>query len=251
VTDFSRDWLRRRCPEWAGKIERVYNGIHPGELAPPEAAPIPEIVSVGRLIEKKGFGELIQACGMLRDRGLDFVCRIIGGGPLEEALREQIAQAGLADRVILEGPRSEAEVTGFLRRARVFALACVHDSEGGSDNLPTVIMEAMAAGLPVVSTRVAGVPEMIEDGATGRLLDEHDIAGVADAIEAVLKDAGLARRWGVAGRAMVEKVFATERTTSQLKHLLVKRAGVWPRAGAIRMDPALAGEALKRLLYHQ
>jgi colanic acid/amylovoran biosynthesis glycosyltransferase len=251
VTDFSRDYLRRRCPEWAGKIERVYNGIHPGEFAAPEAAPIPEIVSVGRLIEKKGFGELIQACAMLRDRGLDFICRIIGAGPLEEALHEQIAQADLADRIVLEGPRSEAEVTGFLRRARVFALACVHDSEGGSDNLPTVIMEAMAAGIPVVSTRVAGVPEMIEDGATGRLLDEHDIAGMADAIEALLKDAGLARRWGVAGRAMVEKVFATERTTSQLKHLLVRRAGVWPRARAIRMDPALAAEAVKHLLYHQ
>jgi glycosyltransferase involved in cell wall biosynthesis len=251
VTDFSRDWLRRRCPEWASKIERVYNGIHPGEFTTPEVAPIPEIVSVGRLIEKKGFGELIQACGILRDRGLDFVCRIIGAGPLEEALREQIARADLTDRVVLEGPRSAVEVTGFLRRARVFALACVHDSEGGSDNLPTVIMEAMAAGLPVVSTRVAGVPEMIEDSATGRLLDEHDITGLADAIEALLKDAGLAHRWGVAGRSMAEKVFATERTTRQLKHLLVRRAGVWPRARAIRMDPALAAEAVKSRLYHQ
>jgi glycosyltransferase involved in cell wall biosynthesis len=250
VTDFSRDYLRRRCPEWAGKIERVYNGIHPGEFTAPDTVPaaqVPEIVSVGRLIEKKGFGELIQACAMLRDRGLDFVCRIIGAGPLEEPLRNQIAHAGLGERVILEGARSEPEVIGFLRRAQLFALACVHDSEGGSDNLPTVIMEAMAAGLPVVSTRVAGVPEMIEDGTTGRLLNEHDIAGLADAIEALLKDTALARRWGVAGRSMVEKVFATERTTSQLKHLLVARAGVWPRARAMRMDPALAREALARL----
>jgi glycosyltransferase involved in cell wall biosynthesis len=178
---------------------------------------------------------------------MDFVCRIIGAGPLEKPLRDQIAHAGLVERVILEGAHSETEVIEFLRRAHVFALACVHDSEGGSDNLPTVIMEAMAAGLPVISTRVAGVPEMIEDGATGRLLNEHDITGLADALEALLKDAALARRWGVAGRAMVEKVFATERTTSQLKHLLVTQAGVWPRARAMRMDPALAGKALTRL----
>jgi glycosyltransferase involved in cell wall biosynthesis len=108
-------------------------------------------------------------------------------------------------------------------------------------------MEAMAAGLPVISTRIAGVPEMIEDGATGRLLAEHDVAGIAYALETLLKDPALAQRYGVAARSVVEKVFATERTTSQLKHLLVSRAGVWPRTRAMRMDPALAGEALTGL----
>jgi glycosyltransferase involved in cell wall biosynthesis len=142
-------------------------------------------------------------------------------------------------------------VIGYLRRARVFALACARDSEGGSDNLPTVIMEAMAAGLPVVSTRVAGVPEMIEDGATGRLLDEHDVAGIAAALEGLLEDAGPARQWGEAGRAMMERLFATERTTNALKHLLVRRARVWPPGRAVRMDPRLLGDAVKGLFYHQ
>jgi glycosyltransferase involved in cell wall biosynthesis len=254
VTDFSRDWLRRRCPEWAGKIERVYNGIHPGEFGGPAgsagskdsegskgaiAPAAPEILSVGRLIEKKGFGDLIEACGMLRDRGAEYVCRIVGAGPLEGELRGQIERAGLVERVLLEGARSAGEVMGFLRRARVFALPCVRDSEGGSDNLPTVIMEAMAAGLPVVSTRVAGVPEMIEDRLTGRLLEEHDVAGLAETLEMLLKDVELARRWGAAGRAAVERKFATERTTSELKHLLARRAGVWPAWRAARRDPAL------------
>ena len=106
---------------------------------------------------------------------------------------------------------------GFLRRARVFALACARDAEGGSDNLPTVIMEAMAAGLPVVSTQVAGVPEMIEDGVTGRLLEEHDVAGLAAALGGLLKDVALARKCGAAGRGVVERKFATEGTTSELK----------------------------------
>jgi glycosyltransferase involved in cell wall biosynthesis len=253
VTDFSRDWLRGRFPESAGKIERVYNGIHPGEFAGTDSASVnpPEIISVGRLIEKKGFNELIAACAMLRDRKIDFLCRIVGAGPLEEALREQIKRANLAETVLLEGARSESDVIAFLRRARVFALACAHDSEGGSDNLPTVIMEAMAASLPVVSTRVAGVPEMIEDAVTGRLIDEHDIAGMAAAIEAVLKDPALARRQGDAGRAMVARLFATGRTTNALKHLLARRAGVWPPMRAVQLDPSLLGEALARLVYHQ
>jgi colanic acid/amylovoran biosynthesis glycosyltransferase len=248
VTDFSRDWLRRRCPASAGKIERVYNGIHPEEFGAADfAAEPPEIVSVGRLIEKKGFGDLIEACRLLRDRGLDFRCRIVGAGPLEEALRAQISRAAIEEHVLLEGARPEAEVIQFLHRARVFALACARDAEGGSDNLPTVIMEAMAAGLPVVSTRVAGVPEMIDDAVTGRLLGEHDVPGLADALEALLKDAPLAREWGAAGRAAVERKFATERTTSQLKHLLARRAGVWPTARAARMDPRLVTEALRRI----
>jgi len=253
-TDFSRHWLRRRYPRWARKIERVYNGIRPAEFAPGGETPgseTPEIISVGRLIEKKGFGDLVEACAMLRDRGVDFRCRIVGSGPLEETLRDQIERGGLAGRVVLEGARPEAEVIGFLRGARVFALACARDSEGGSDNLPTVIMEAMAAGLPVVSTRVAGVPEMIQDGVTGRLLDEHDVAGIAAALEGLLEDAGPARQWGEAGRAMMERLFATERTTNALKHLLVRRARVWPPGRAVRMDPRLLGDAVKGLFYHQ
>jgi glycosyltransferase involved in cell wall biosynthesis len=246
VTDHSRDWLRRRCPEWAGKIERVYNGIHPGEFARADfSAEPPEIVSVGRLIEKKGFGELIEACAMLR--GIDYRCRIVGSGPLEEALREQIARAGLTGRVTLEGARAEAAVIEYLRRARVFALACVRDPEGGSDNLPTVIMEAMAAGLPVVSTKVAGIPEMIEDGTTGRLLAEHDVAGIAAALEGLLKDAAMARRCGAAGREAVERKFASEGTTNGLKHLLTRRGRVWPPLRAVRMDPGLLGDVLRRL----
>ena len=248
-TDYSRDWLRKRCPEWAGKIERVYNGIHPGEFAGgaggEAAAGPPEIVSVGRLIEKKGFGELIEACAMLGDA--EYRCRIVGSGPLEGALRGQIERAGLAQRVTLEGARPEAEVIGYLRRARVFALACTREQDGGSDNLPTVIMEAMAAGLPVISTKVAGVPEMIDDGVTGRLLDEHDVPGIARALEALLKDAALARKWGAAGREMVKRKFATEGTTRELKHLLTQRGSVWPPWGAVRNDPGLMRDLLKRL----
>jgi len=246
-TDHSRDWLRRRFPAWAGKIERVYNGIHPGEFARADfSTEPPEILSVGRLISKKGFGDLIEACAALRE--IDYRCRIVGAGPLEEGLRAQIEQAGLGSRVTLEGALPEAEVMGYLKKARLFALACTRDADGGSDNLPTVIMEAMAAGLPVVSTRVAGIPEMVEDGVTGRLVAEQDVAGLAAALEGLLKDAAMARRWGGAGRERVERKFATGETTRALKRLLVRRAAVWPTVRAARLDPGLVGEVALRLV---
>jgi len=108
-------------------------------------------------------------------------------------------------------------------------------------------MEAMAAGLPVISTRVAGVPEMIEDGVTGRLLEEHDVPGMAEALDALLKNAALARQYGAAGRALVERRFASEITTGGLKHLLTRQASVWPPLGALRQDPRLVGDLLARL----
>jgi colanic acid/amylovoran biosynthesis glycosyltransferase len=247
-TDYSRDWLRRRCPAWAGKIERVYNGIHPDEFARADfSAQPPEIVSVGRLIEKKGFAELIQACAMLR--GIDFRCHIIGAGPLESALRSQIEAAGLTGHVILQGARPEIDVIAFLKHARVFALACTRDPDGGSDNLPTVIMEAMAAGLPIISTQVAGIPEMIHDRITGRLLREHDVAGLSAALESLLKDPALARQYGATGHELAEQKFATGRTTSALKHLLTRRASVWPPLGAITKAPRLLGDLLLRLAH--
>ena len=237
-TDFSRDWLARRFPAWAAKIHRVYNGIHPGEFAVAASpADPPEIISVGRLIEKKGFDDLIRASSMIR--GIDFRCRIIGAGPLESALRAQIDDLGLADRVTLEGPRPEAEVIAFLSRARLFALACTRDPDGGSDNLPTVIMEAMAAGLPVVSTKIAGIPEMIEDQVTGRLLPEHDVSGLASALESLLKDPALACRYGAAARDRVADKFATTYTTGHLKHLLTHHASIRLPLSAIRQDPRL------------
>jgi len=148
----------------------------------------------------------------------------------------------------MEGARSEAEVMAFLRKARVFALACTRDPDGGSDNLPTVIMEAMAAGLPVVSTRVAGIPEMIEDGVTGRVLAEHDVAGLAAALEEVLRDEPLARRHGTVGRAVVERTFATGGTTRELKRLLVRRGRVWPGVKAVGGDAALLGDVALRVV---
>src|SRR4029077_11200104 len=128
------------------------------------------------------------ACARLRERGLNFTCEIVGGGPLQEALAAQVARLGVGDWVHLPGPRSQTEVRHLLAAAQLFVLACQPDSEGGSDNLPTVIAEAMLAGVPVISTPLAGVPEMIANGEDGVLVPVRDAAKLADTLAALLAD---------------------------------------------------------------
>jgi colanic acid/amylovoran biosynthesis glycosyltransferase len=226
VSDFTRDWLTHRHPAHTAKIHRIYNGIGPAGFLQPNPAPgRPRIVSVGRCIEKKGFADLIDACALLRDRGLDFECTIIGGGPLEEALRARIVERGLQGIVSLPGPQPQEEVRRLLTEARLFALACATEPDGGMDTLPTVIIEAMAAGLPVVSTRLAAVPEMVAHGVTGLLVEEKQPRQLADALETLLRDPEMGERFGACGKTVAAERFAAEVTVAQLRKLLEEKVG--------------------------
>ena len=135
----------------------------------------------------------------------------------------------------------------LLASSHLFALASVPESGGGSDNLPTVIVEAMLAGLPVVSTRIAGIPEMIADGETGFLVSPKDPPALASAIEKLLADPLLATRIGARARQSAVEKFAIEKTTGALKHLLVNRCGVRAPLTAREFDPSLAREWWARL----
>ncbi len=219
VSDYSVAYLRKLFPDAASKIQRVYNGIHVERFTPahPDREK-PLVVSVGRYIEKKGFADLISACGQLREE--NFVCQIVGEGPLEATLRAQVASEGLADRVKISGPMAGGEIAELLSRASVFALPCVDLPGGAKDNLPTVIMEAMAASLPVISTPVAGVPEMVIDGKTGFLVPERDPDSLAARLLQLLLNPGEAASMGAAGRSLCEERFAAERTTAALRDVL-------------------------------
>lgn len=219
VSDFSVAALRERFPERGGKVSRVYNGVPMGEFPESDfSAEPPLIVAVGRCIEKKGFADLIDACGMLG--GKNFRCEIVGDGPLLEELRERVIAAGLTGKVELVGAEGPGEIADRLRRATVFALPCVDLPGGGKDNLPTVIMEAMAAGLPVVSTPIAGVPEMLVDGATGWLVPPREPTILAARLGALLADREGARAMGAAGRRRCAEVFALEGTAGELREVL-------------------------------
>jgi colanic acid/amylovoran biosynthesis glycosyltransferase len=222
VSDFGARFLQSTYPEHAARVRRIYNGIElgPFKLADFTATP-PAIISIGRLIEKKGFSDLIEACRLLRARGVDFRGEIIGEGPLENALREQITSGGLTNVIALAGPLPQREVIERLAQATVFALPCVAEAAGGMDNLPTVIMEAMAAGLPVVSTPLGGVPEMVRDGMTGLLVPEGQPLALANALGRLLADPALTRSLGKAGYERAQS-FAIAQSARALRGLFAE-----------------------------
>src|SRR5947207_11413418 len=221
-TDYSRELLRQRCPDSASKIHRVYNGIDL-ERFPAPALPtmnhVPRIISVGRLVVFKGFEHLIDACAELARRGFDFSCDIIGDGPLRDRLRLKVDSLNLSSRVNLLGSLSQGAVLEKLQTADLFTLASVTDSEGASDVFPTVIVEAMASARPVVSTRLAGIPELMIDGETGLLVSPADTTALTEALQKLLCDRELRVRYGCAGRARIERHFRIEHTVAPLLKL--------------------------------
>ncbi len=222
-TDFSSALLRERCPDAAAKIHRVYNGMDlenfpaPALFQPNEPV---RLLSVGRLVEFKGFNHLLEACAELVRRGANFRCEIVGDGPLREALAQQIEALQLRGCVTLAGPRSQEEVFSRLRECDLFVLPSIVDGAGASDVFPTVILEAMASGRPVVSTTVAGIPESVVEGETGFLVLPAQPLALADALEKLLRDAPLRAQFGAAGRQRIERNFQVETTVEPLEQLL-------------------------------
>ena len=233
-TDYSRDLLRQRCPASAAEIHRVYNGIDLErfsmlrcDTARPPVTPyhIPQIVSVGRLVTFKGFEDLIDACAELQRRGADFICEIIGDGPLREMLQAKIERLDLSSRVHLLGSLSQNAVLEKLQAADLFALASTTDAQGATDIFPTVILEAMASARPVVSTRLAGIPELVLDGDTGILVSPGDASALTEALQRLVYDRELRLRYGRAGRARIEQHFQIENTVAPLLKLFEAAAG--------------------------
>jgi glycosyltransferase involved in cell wall biosynthesis len=226
-TDYSRDLLRQRCPD--SRIHRVYNGMDLTRFSAPHyemsGNAAPRIISIGRLVAFKGFDYLIDACAELVRRGLEFTCEIIGDGPLRGDLEARIRKLNLSDRVHLPGSLSQAVVLEKLRSADIFALASVTDVQGASDVFPTVIIEAMAAARPVVSTRLAGIPESIVHGETGLLVPPEDTMALAEALGRLIQDAKLRLHYGRAGRERIEQHFQIEHTVAALIELLQKTPG--------------------------
>src|SRR6476661_7597314 len=209
-TNFSRDLLAARCPESCSKIFRVYNGI---DQRSPSAI---RFLSVGRLVPFKGFDILIDACAELQKRGINFDCEIVGDGALREELEERASRQNLGERIHFAGEQSQNYVQATLRDCDVFVLASAPDERGASDIFPTVIAEAMATGKPVVSTTVAGIPELVANGESGLLVPPRDARALADAMEQFARDENLRGDFGRAGRLRIEQKFTIEKTIEPL-----------------------------------
>ena len=179
-TNYSRDLLAARCPESASKILRIYNGLDLSrfpDVGLKSTEGTIRLLSVGRLVPFKGFDTLIDACAQLQQ--LDFRCEIIGHGPLREELKTRVSGHRLDSKIHFAGEQSEKQVLAALRDCDIFVLASAIDERGASDVFPTVIAEAMACSKPIVSTTVAGIPELVANGETGLLVQPRNEIGRA------------------------------------------------------------------------
>ena len=227
-TEANRRHLLAMAP--GAQVHTVYHGLNAdfARLVEGAAAPaVPgrdggrlRVLSAGRHVPKKGFDLLIEACALLRDDGHDVELRIVGGrGEATEALRRLIEARGLQDRACLAGPCSQEELLAELRGAEVFCLPCRVLGNGDRDGIPNVLVEAMAAGVPVVTTPVSGIPELVDDGVNGRLVPPDNALAVAGAVASLHRDRPLAQRLGAAARATVGDRFDGDRQAETLAAL--------------------------------
>jgi colanic acid/amylovoran biosynthesis glycosyltransferase len=158
----------------------------------------------------KGQAYLIEACRLLRERDVEFNCLFVGDGPDMVALERLVDQHELHDLVHFEGRRTRAEILELLGVADVLVAPSVPSQDGRREGIPVVLMEAMACGLPVVSSRLSGIPELVDDGRSGLLVSPGDVSGLAAAIQVLHGDEALRRRLGSAGRAKVEQGFSLD-----------------------------------------
>jgi glycosyltransferase involved in cell wall biosynthesis len=203
------------------EIHTVYNGIDLDAFPLRKSEPHePVILSVGRLVEKKGFSDLISACRILKQRGARFTCELVGTGRLSETLKRQIRNCAVGDRIRMLGPLSQRVLRQHLERAMVFALPCIQAVDGDRDILPNVIKEAMAVGVPAVTTRLDGIEELVEDGVSGALVPPGDPTALASKLELLLNDRHLRSRLATGGRAVIEERFDRRSNIVKLKSLL-------------------------------
>lgn len=214
-------------PAFAEKIRIVHVGVR----LPPSSFlntriqqehPL-KIAAIGNLIPVKGHATLIDSCALLREHGTTFQCRIFGDGPLGADLRKRVEKHGLVGLVELCGAISHDEVLALYERGDVdiYVHPSIETPRGEKEGIPVALMEAMAAGVPVISTTTGGIPELVVDG-TGILVPPEDPVALADAIERLAKDPELRHRLGIAGRKRVEKAFSVEAVCRQLAGEMAK-----------------------------
>lgn len=227
ISDYNRRLLTRVSPRSADKVVVIHCGVdlkafQPSHLREPSGTWT--VVSVASLQPQKGHRYLVDACRILRSRGIDLRCLIVGEGTERGALLEAISAAGLDDRVRLLGALSRPDVIATLAAADAVALASVRLPSGKMEGIPVALMEAMAMERPVVATAISGIPELVSEEVTGLLVPERDPAALADALDRLRSHRELAARLARAGRERVEQEFDLGRNTARLAELFTANA---------------------------
>jgi glycosyltransferase involved in cell wall biosynthesis len=219
ISRYNVDWLSANVAgDGARRLKVVHCGVDLAH-APwqPDHRKDDQLLAVGRLDPIKGFDTLISALSLLQKRGVGFNCRLVGSGPLEADLREQARCMGVSEQIEFAGAQPQQVVRRWMDEAALFVLPSQVASDGNRDGIPVALMEAMASGCVTVSTRVSGIPELIEDHVSGLLVDAKDPAALADALQRLLEDASLRRELAASARERVEQQFDSRIEAARLR----------------------------------
>jgi glycosyltransferase involved in cell wall biosynthesis len=241
ISAYNREYLAKLLGAWVRpKTHVIHCGITPQDYQ--SGQPFPgsgtrfEIISIGSLQPYKGYSYLVQACALLRDRGLPLHCRIIGGGEERRRLERLIAEARLTGVVTLLGPQPQEVVARLLPTAHCYVQPSVVTPAGKMEGIPVALMEALACNLPVVATALSGVPELVRPGETGYLVPPADAPALAEALATVYAQPDAAARLATRGRDLVRQEFTLSTNVARLAALFAQVTQHIPPVG--RMVPA-------------
>jgi colanic acid/amylovoran biosynthesis glycosyltransferase len=224
ISQYNIEYLRQICgDEIADKCRIVRCGIDVGKFQSlPRTHVQNTLLCIANLVTKKGYETAIRACFILKNRGLNFKFHIIGDGPLRGRLESLIENYGLNENVILHGHIPNDKLKAFFSETAAFVMPCTIDHSGDRDGIPVAFMESLACQVPVISTWVSGIPELVKHGEAGILVPERSIDSLADAIESILNNREKAEQMGKFGREVVLREYDILKTSSVLRHLIVK-----------------------------
>ncbi|HEX2835397.1 MAG TPA: glycosyltransferase [Thermoanaerobaculia bacterium] len=230
ISAFNRRFLEELYPEARGKIEVIHVGIEP-EVYEEHARRVaiasttPRLLCVAAHKPYKGLPVLVEACRILRDQGVAFHCEVVGHGPMHDELAAMIRERHLDGVFELVGPRGQDEVAKMMSAAALFVLPSIIAADGQMEGIPVALMEAMASGRAVVSTTIAGIPELVEHGVSGLLVPPGDAAALAGALRELIEDPQRARQMGRRGQEKVRTDFSLRTCVAQLLARLDAEAG--------------------------
>lgn len=202
------------CPR--DKITVSPYGVDPDRLTPTSAEPM-RLLAVGRLVDKKAPHLTLEAFARVTKRFPAAHLDLVGDGPLMARCCRLVQDLGIAGQVVLHGARPHEEVMRLMSATSLFLQHSVTADSGDTEGLPVAILEAMSSAVPIVATRHAGIPDAVVDGETGLLVEEHDVAGMAEAMSALLTDRACAQAMGKAGRRRVLKHYTEAHAAERLR----------------------------------
>lgn len=222
ISEYNRRFILERVgADYANKVEVIHCGVDLDKFdrAQPEPGPL-QIICIGTLHPVKGQGFLLQACGLLRDQGVDFSCHLVGDGQDRRELERQASALGIGEQVIFHGACERERVRALLAQMHIAVAPSVPTADGRREGIPVALMEAAACGLALVASRLSGIPEIVRDGETGYLADPGDAEGLANAIARVARSPDLGRRLGDAARRCIETDFNLSINVTRLLQLM-------------------------------